>query len=162
MNESIKCFVETHFDKPGKVLDLGAGNFSDVHSLQQMGWIGEGVDISMGVNLEHPFFSKHGPFDLVIANYVIHKLKNKKQLVKTAYDNLKTNGWFFVQTFDMSDKTGKWKSKPSMRLSAENIRELLEQVRFINISEKVFDFYDYDEGHKHWHRILEVVAQKQP
>jgi len=42
-------------------------------------------------------------------------------------------------------------------LSAEKI---LQDSGFANISSVVFDYYDNDEGHKHWHKILETTAQK--
>ena len=94
------------------------------------------------------------PFDLVYSNYVLQKLKNKEQLIKTAHDNLKKHGWFFIHTFDKSDPNGK------SDLTADFLKKLLERQGFKNITAKIFDFYDDEAGHKHWHKILEGGTQK--
>ena len=154
MNSYLEQFVSKIFKKPGSVLDLGAGKFFDVARMKQLGWQCEGVDINMGVDLEQPYLSKQAPFDLVFSNYVLHKLKNKKQLVETARDNLKSGGWLFLHTFDQSDKNSE------AGLSKEFVEELLKESGFYNIQAKVFNFYDNDVGHNHWHKILEVTAQK--
>lgn len=107
MNTYLKKFIEEKFKKPGKALDLGAGDFFDVACLKQLGWKCEGVDIKTGVNLEQYFLSKNHPFDLVFSNYVIHKIKNKEQFIKIVFDNLKKGGWFFIHTFDKKDKNSK-------------------------------------------------------
>lgn len=154
MNIYLRSFIRSRFSKPGIALDLGAGDFFDVACLKQLGWRCEGVDIKTGVNLERPYLSKHAPFDLVFSNYVLHKLKNKEQLVKTAFRNLRVGGWFFVHTFDRSDKNS------SSTFTKKNIKALLGEQGFKNISAKVFSYYDNDEDHKHWHKILEATAQK--
>jgi len=107
MNIYLKKFMDAKFKTPGKALDLGAGNFLDITDLKKLGWQGEGVDIKTGVDLEKFYQSKNKPFDLVYANYLLHKLKNKERLVKTAYNNLKKHGWFFIHTFNKSDPNGK-------------------------------------------------------
>jgi hypothetical protein len=71
MNLYFKKFIEEKFKKQGKALDLGAGNFFDVNYLKQLGWKCEGVDKNVGV-------------DLVYSNYVLHKLVDREQFVKTA------------------------------------------------------------------------------
>lgn len=154
MNQYLKKFVESIFDNPGKALDLGAGNFINVLYLEQMGWKCEGVDIKNGVDLEFPYISKAGPFDLVFSNYVIHKIKNQNQFIQTAFDNLKKNGWLFIQTFDNSDLNS------SSNITAEYMQKLLTKREFKNISAKIIECYDNEEGHKHWHKILEISAQK--
>ena len=154
MNIYLKKFISEKFENPGKALDLGAGNFSDITDLKKLGWQGEGVDIKTGVDLEKPYQSKNKPFDLVYSNYVLQKLKNKEQLIKTAHDNLKKHGWFFIHTFDKSDPNGK------SDLTADFLKKLLERQGFKNITAKIFDFYDDEAGHKHWHKILEGGAQK--
>lgn len=154
MNESLRQFAKLIFKKPGKALDLGAGDFFDVSGLEKLGWVCEGVDIKTGIDLENPYKSKNAPFDLVYSNYVFQRLKNRKQLIKTAYDNLKDGGWFFLHTFDQSDKTVK------TDISAKLLEEMLKNENFKNINIKIFDYYDSDIGHKHWHRILEAIAQK--
>ncbi|MGB2580103.1 MAG: hypothetical protein WBC83_00205, partial [Minisyncoccia bacterium] len=88
------------------------------------------------------------------SNNVIHKLKNKKQLIQTIFDNLKNGGWFFIHTFDQSDKNSK------SDLSQVCIKKMFADQGFKNIQTKVFSFYDNDIGHKHWHKILEAIGQK--
>ena len=73
MNTDLKKFIDEKFAKPGKALDLGAGDFFDVACLKQLRWKCEGVDIKKGVDLEKKFESKNKPFDLVYSNYVLHK-----------------------------------------------------------------------------------------
>ncbi|HUC88671.1 MAG TPA: class I SAM-dependent methyltransferase [Candidatus Paceibacterota bacterium] len=154
MNNDLKKFIDEKFTKQGKALDLGAGDFFDVACLKQLGWKCEGVDIKTGVNLEKIYESKNEPFDLVYSNYVIHKLKNRKNLIQTIYNNLKNNGWFFIQTFDKSD------SNSTSDISRDYLQKILTAQGFKNIKIKLFSYYDNDEGHKHWHKILEATGQK--
>ena len=154
MNIYLKKFIDAQFKNQGKALDLGAGDFSDITYLKKLGWESEGLDIKTGVDLKKPYQSKNRPFDLVYSNYLLHKLKNKEQLIKTAYDNLKSGGWFFIHTFDKSDPNGK------SDLTADFLKKLLEKQNFKNITTSIFDFYDDEAGHKHWHKILEAGAQK--
>ncbi len=107
MNTYLKKFIEEKFKKPGKAIDLGAGYFFDVACLRQLGWKCEGVDIKTSTDLEKYFLSKNSPFDLVFSNYVIHKIKNKEQFIKTIFGNLKKDGWMFIHTFDRKDKNSK-------------------------------------------------------
>ncbi len=155
MNTYLKKFIDSEFDRPGKALDLGAGDFFDVVCLKQLKWQCEGVDIKTGVDLEKPYLSPRRPFDLVYSNYLIHKLKNKKQLIKTVFNNLKSGGWFFLHTFDKSDPNSR------STITAKSIENLLNKESFKSIGTRIFSYYDNEEGHKHWHRILEVTAQKQ-
>jgi cyclopropane fatty-acyl-phospholipid synthase-like methyltransferase len=154
MNNDLKKFIDEKFKKPGKALDLGAGDFFDVACLKQLGWKCEGVDIKMGVDLEKTYASKNKPFNLVYSNYVIHKLKNRKQFIKTIFDNLKIGGWFFIHTFDKSD------SNSTSEISRDHLQKILKEQGFKNIEIKLFSYYDNDEGHKHWHKILEASGQK--
>lgn len=154
MNTELKNFINEKFKKPSKALDLGAGEFFDVACLKQMGWRCEGVDIKTGVDLEKKYESKNKPFDLVYSNYVLHKLKNREQFIQTIFSNLKNNGWFFIQTFDKSDKNSK------SDLSRVYLKKLLTERGFKNLKLRVFSFYDNDIGHKHWHKILEATGQK--
>ena len=154
MNIFLEKFVDRKFKKPGKALDLGAGKFYDVACMRQQGWKCEGVDKRTGVNLERPYLSKHGPFDLVFSNYVIHKLKNKSQVIKTACNNLKSGGWLFIHTFDKSDKNS------SSSITRMSLVQLLTHSGFHNIHTAVFRYFDNDPTHKHWHKILEAIAQR--
>lgn len=112
------------------------------------------MDLKVGVNLEEYFLSKKGPFDLVFSNYVIHKIKNKEQFIKTIFDNLKKDGWFFIHTFDKKDKNSR------STLTAEKLRKILSKQGFKNIKVRVFSYYDNAEGHKHWHKVLEATGKK--
>lgn len=154
MNTYLKKFIDEKFKKPGKALDLGAGEFFDVACMKQLGWKCEGVDLKTGIDLEKSYVSKNKPFDLVYSNYLIHKLKNREQLIKTIFNNLKNDEWFFIHTFDKSDKNSK------SDLSGIYLKKLLTEQGFKNIQTKKFSFYDNDEGHKHWHKILEATGQK--
>jgi len=153
MNNFLKNFIDQKFDKSATALDLGAGEFEDVNSLIKIGWKCEGVDLKIGVDLEKPYLSKNAPFDLVFSNYTLHKIVNKKEFINTIYNNLKKGGWFFIHSFDKSDKNSK------SGLDEKEIKKLFE-VRFENIKTRIIDFYDDDEGHRHWHRILEMIGQK--
>ena len=154
MNQFLEKFIDSVFGKPGKALDLGAGLFLDVKGLKQKGWKCEGVDLNTGVDLEFPYWSENAPFDLVFSNYVLQKLKNKKQFVKTAFENLRKNSWLFIHTFDKSDKTG------SSDITQESLKEILIDAGFKNIKARLIDYFDDEPGHNHWHKILEVTAQK--
>lgn len=154
MNNSLKNFIYGTFKTPAKALDLGAGDFSDVIGLKQLGWECQGVDIKTGVDLENSFLSKDGPFDLVYSNYVLHKLTNKKQLIQTIYNNLADDGWLFIHTFDAADSNSK------SDLSPASLRKLLTDQGFKSINIKLFDYFDDSMGHKHWHKILEATGQK--
>jgi len=154
MNARLKKFIDEKFERAGKALDLGAGDFFDVVNLRQLGWKCDGVDIKTGVDLEGKFDSENKPFDLVYSNYVLHKLRNKKQLIQTIFDNLKNGGWFFIQTFDQSD------SNSISNVSVDYLEGVLTKQGFKNVRIKLFNFYDNDIGHKHWHKVLEAVGQK--
>ncbi|VAW25292.1 hypothetical protein MNBD_BACTEROID04-1999 [hydrothermal vent metagenome] len=151
MNTYLENFIKEKFQTPGKALDLGAGKFQDIEALKKKGWVCEGVDKNRGIDLNELYISKIKPFDLVYSNYVLHFLKNKQQLLDTVYQNLKKDGWLFLQTFDKSDENIKGFTK-------EEIMNLLKD--FQNISTKVFSIYDDEPGHNHWHQIMEVTAQK--
>lgn len=154
MNACLEEFVAEKFKRTGNALDLGAGDFSDVANLEKLGWKCQGVDIKTGVDLEKKYESENKPFDLVYSNYLLHKIKNKKQFIQTIYDNLKTGGWFFIHTFDQSDQ------KSASGLSEAYLQKLLSEQGFKNIRMKLFDYYDDEENHKHWHKILEATGQK--
>jgi len=154
MNLYLKKFINEKFVKPGKALDLGAGDFSDIAYLKLSGWKCEGVDLATDVNLENHFISKDLPFDLVYSNYVIHKIKNKKQFIQTIFDNLKKEGWLFLHTFDETDKNSE------SNITTDYLKQLLTRGGFKNITSKIFDYYDDEKGHKHWHKILEISGQK--
>ena len=154
MNVYLEQFVINKFKRPGKALDLGAGKFFDVACLKQIGWICFGVDKTSGIDLEKKYVSPKKPFDLVFSNYVIHKLKNPGRLVETAFNNLKSGGWFFLHTFNKTDKNSRSK------LEKKQLTEMLKKQGFAGIDANVFSFYDNDPGHKHWHKILEVSARK--
>lgn len=154
MNPYLGQFISKTYQKSGKALDLGAGMFFDVACLSQMGWKCEGVDILKGIDLEKKYISKKAPFDLVYSNYVLHRLKNRDNLLQTAYDNLKKGGWIFLHTFDISDKNTK------AGVDGKKLVVDLEKKEFKNVSFRVFSFYDNEPEHKHWHKILEVVGQK--
>jgi len=154
MNKYLKHFVHEKFNHTGKALDLGAGSFYDVHGLNALGWKCKGVDVKTGIDLESRFVSKYGPFDLVYSNYVIHKIQNKENFIRTMFDNLRDGGWFFLHTFDKSDVTTK------KGLSNKYLKDLLSKQGFKYIKINVFDYYDNEKGHEHLHKVLEASGQK--
>ncbi|EKE11004.1 MAG: hypothetical protein ACD_15C00160G0003 [uncultured bacterium] len=154
MNIYLKKFTDKKFKNPAKALDLGAGDFKDVLYLRELGWECEGVDRIGGVDLEKTFKSENGPYDLVFSNYLLHKLKNKEALAETAFENLRKGGWLFIHTFEKSDKIS------FHGVDIEEIKRILKGPGFIDIEYKIFDVYDEEVGHKHWHKILEVSAKR--
>ena len=154
MNAYLEQFIRAKFPKPGKALDLGAGKFFDVACLKQLGWKVFGVDIKTGTDLENPYLSSGKPFNLVYSNFVIHKLKSQAQLINTAYQNLKPGGWLFLQTFDASDKNS------ASKLNKKQLAGALAATGFVDVQCKVFNFYDNEPGHRHWHKILQATARK--
>lgn len=154
MNIYLNKFIGDVFKKPGKALDLGAGDFFDVACMKQLGWNCEGVDLNTGVDLEKSFLSKNKPFDLVYSNYVLQKIRNKERFLQTIYENLKKDGWFFIHTFDSSDPNS------SSEITRKDLQSLLRKVGFQDIKIRTFSFYDNDVGHRHWHKILEAVGRR--
>jgi len=151
MNKYLEKFISEKFEKPVKALDLGAGSFKDIETLKEKGWFGEGVDKKMGIDLNEVYLSDNKPFDLVYSNYVLHFLKNRQQLIDTASQNLEKEGWFFLLTFDKNDDI----------IRGFNSNEVVEMLGdFKNISTRMFKAFDNEPGHNHWHKILEVTAQK--
>jgi cyclopropane fatty-acyl-phospholipid synthase-like methyltransferase len=154
MNSYLKKFIDDSFVEPRKALDLGAGDFSDVNALKQLGWNVEGVDLSGGVDLENYFIADDAPFELVYSNYVVHKIKNQKQFFKTIYDNLADGGYFFLHTFDRTDTT------TDSGLTAADLRRQLAERGFTDIKTRKIKIYDNEKGHRHWHVILEATGRK--
>jgi hypothetical protein len=154
MNIYLEKFIDEKFDKPGKALDLGAGKFYDVAYLEYLGWKCDGVDKESGVDLEKFYLSEKAPFDLVYSNYVLQKIKNKKIFLETAFNNLKEGGWLFIHTFDKEDKIIRF------GFDKNELGVMLSRQGFIDIEGSVFSFYDNTPGHKHWHRILQIIARK--
>lgn len=153
MNKFLEDFINSKFMTPGKALDLGSGKNIDILDLKRKGWRTEGVDLNRGIDLEKPYQSKKAPFDLVYSNYVLHKIKNQNQFIQTITNNLKFRGWLFLHTFDKSDENS------NSLLNKKIIIKLLGN-NFSNMKVRVFDHFDTDKGHDHWHKILEVIAQK--
>jgi len=152
MNKYLLKFINENFSKPGKALDLGAGDLKDVRALLNMGWDCQGVDKINNINLEHVFLGENRPYDLVYSNYVIHKIIRKDNFVKTIYENLKPGGRLFLHTFHKYDKT------TERGITKGEIRKLLKASRFDSI--KIRIIVKYDSDHKHWHRLLEATAIK--
>lgn len=150
MNIYLKEFIRGR--NPGKALGLGVSDPKDVQLMNELGW--DCVEVSKGVDsdLKYPHASPKGPFDLVYSNYILHKIKNKKVFVKTIYDNLKKGGDFFVHTFHVLDEV------VSGGFEIDEINKLFSN--FKNTKIEVFDFYDNEEGHKCWHKILEIIGKK--
>lgn len=154
MNKGLEKFVANNIPLPGRALDLGAGDLADLLGLKELGWGGEGVDLKTGTNLEEKYLSTQAPFDLVYSNYVLHYLKNKKALIKSAYDNLKAGGWFFFQDLIRSELT------TDMYLSKEEIEEMIKKEGFEILESHIFNFFDDKPDHMHWHDVVEIQAKK--
>lgn len=147
-------FAKDSLKPKSKILDLGAGDFENVKELKKLGFECEGVDLETSVDFEKPYHSPNAPFDMVMSNFVLHFLNNKEQLIKTAYDNLTDNGLFYFQDLEFQAITGK------MYLTKKQIEKLLKSNGFEITSSEVSRYFDDKEGHKHWHKIIEIKAKK--
>jgi SAM-dependent methyltransferase len=154
MNQELQDFIDKYKFTQNKVLDLGCGDGRDIKKFQELGWFTEGVDILMGVNLNNIYRSPNKPFDLVISNYVIHKLNKPENLVQTILHNLGQGGYFFLQTFDVSDE---WTRRG---YSEEELRMLFDGDKWEDIKTRRFKVYDNENGHEHWHVIFEITGKK--
>jgi SAM-dependent methyltransferase len=154
MNDNLIEFVKNHIEKGSKLLDLGAGDFSDVNELNELGFACKGVDLKTGVDLEKPYLSGQAPFDCVSSNFVLHFLKNKKALIESAFNNLKSGGYFFFQDLERSDLT------TDMYFYKDEMKHLIEDCGFKIIKTRKFKFFDDKPDHMHWHDIIEIIAQK--
>ncbi len=152
MNVFLEKFINEKFKVTGSSLDLGCGKGFDVACLKHLGWKAIGIDRNEA-DLNRPFKTKK-KFDIVYSNYVLQFITNKETFIKSCYDNLKKNGWLFIHTFSQNDTVFKRKG-----LNKKDIFKILNKY-FQNIRIKEFSAYDNDFGHKHWHRILEITAQK--
>jgi SAM-dependent methyltransferase len=152
MNIFLEKFIAEKFKKPGSSLDLGCGKGYDVACLKHIGWIVKGLD-KKDVNLNKPYIAKT-KFDLVYSNYVLQFINNKEIFIKSCFNNLKDNGWLYILTFSKNDKVFKNKG-----LERSEINKLLIKY-FKNIRIRTFKVYDNEFRHRHWHKILEVRAQK--
>jgi SAM-dependent methyltransferase len=152
MNIFLEKFVIEKFEKPGISLDLGCGKGFDVACLKHLGWKALGID-KEDADLNKPYNSGK-KFDLVYSNYVIQFINNKKIFIISCSENLKNDGWLFLHTFSKRDPIFKDKG-----INREEIVNLLKEY-FKNIKVKEIKAYDNNFGHKHWHRILEISAQK--
>ena len=152
MNIFLEKFVKEKFKTPGASLDLGCGKGYDTACLKHIGWKALGVDKGEA-DLNKPYKAKN-KFDLVYSNYVLQFIDKREVFVKSCYDNLKKDGWLFIHTFGKNDALFKDKG-----LDRKEISELLKKY-FKNIEIKELSAYDNQFGHKHWHKIMEVTAQK--
>jgi SAM-dependent methyltransferase len=154
MNNFLEKFVEAKFNKPGTALDLGAGKGYDLAGLKLCHhWSVLGVDKKFNFvshDLEKVFDSGD-QFDLVYSNYTLQFIKNKKNFIKTCYNNLKDGGWLFIHTFSEKDKT-------CIGVNKKEIEKLLNNFKHIKIKER--KIFDNEIGHQHWHNVLEITAQK--
>lgn len=147
MNIFLEQFIKKNFKKTGFALDLGCGKGYDAVCLREcFNWSVRFIDKKRdGIDLEEYYKHCLIKFDLVYSNYVLHLIENKDIFLKSAYDNLKKNGWLFLHLLSIEKK---------------DINKLLKDTGFKDIKYKKIDFYDNDIGHKHWHKILEVTARK--
>lgn len=154
MNPHLKKFLDNNFNNfQGKALDLGSGDGDDINYLRDKGWFCEGVDKKAGIDLNNIYISEKGPFDIVFSNYVLHFIKNKDIFLKTIYKNLKKNGWLFLHTFHKDDVNIK---------KGFELDDLIPKISkyFHNINTEILDIYDDDPDHNHWHKVIQVTAQK--
>ncbi|MEK7635733.1 MAG: methyltransferase domain-containing protein [Patescibacteria group bacterium] len=151
MNPFLKSFIEKKFKQPGAAFDLGAGDYNDVKALESLGWRAKGVDIKDGIDLNNIYIDREKPFDLIYSNYVLHKIQNQSNFIKTISENLKDNGFFFILTIidNISEEE-----------QLRNISEPLRQNNLSLTSHKTSRIFDDAPGHKHWHTILELIGQK--
>ena len=154
MIEDIVNLAKNKLPRDGKILDLGCGDGEDIDELEKIGFSCEGVDLKTGTDLEKPYHSEQAPFDMVMSNFALHFLVNKDQLIKTAYDNLKSGGIFYFQDLEYQAITGK------MYLTQKQLETLFTNNGFDIISCEKSKYFDDKPGHKHWHYIIEICGQK--
>jgi len=152
MNIFLEKFINKTFEKPGVSMDFGCGKGYDVVCLRHLGWKAFGVD-KKEVDLNR-YYKKKIKFDLIYSNYVLQFINKKEIFIKSCFDNLKNDGWLFIHTFSKNDLIFK-----NRGLSKDKIIKLLEEY-FKNIKIKKISIFDNDLNHRHWHRVLEITAQK--
>jgi hypothetical protein len=153
-NMELESFINQYLKPPAKILDLGAGDFSEVKKLEELGYEVEGVDLNIGVDLNKPYLSKNLPRDLVYSCFVLHYLNRKQTLIETAYNNLSQGGLFFLQDIERDGFTS------DMYLTKKEIENLIKSGGFEIIESNIADYYDEKPEHKHWHKIVTVCARK--
>jgi len=151
MNPYLLRFVKDSFNRPGKALDLGAGNYGDVKSLQGLGWKAYGVDLKNGVDLNLVYESPYKPFDLVYSNYLLHKIGNKVRFFKNISHNLKSGGSFFVRYLI---------DGASSKSEVVKINQIVDRMNLVVLRFSVSRVYDSESGHKHWHQVFTVIGSK--
>lgn len=153
MNPQLLEFVQNAFLKPGKALDLGCGDQTDMHGLEKIGWTCDGVDIKTGVDLNFLYLSDASPYDLVYTNFVIQKLEKPEVLVETIARNLDSGGKFFVQTFHPTDPYA------DIAFTEQELTQLLE-ASGLEVDEVAF--FPFDEGAPdfHHHMVLQAFGKK--
>lgn len=149
MNTELLQFIKDK--KQARALDLGAGDFKDVFAMIRAGWDCFGVDLIDGTDLNLPYLSWTAPFDLVYSNYVLQRIVNQLVFAKTCFNNLKTGGNLFIQTFSIDDPI----IKKGKGFTEEELINLFKPY-FKNI--EVTKFADSDEEHDHI--ILKLTATK--
>lgn len=154
MNKDLEKFVKKNFKKPGKALDLGAGDFEDVEGLKKLGWDAEGVDLKTGVDLEQKYLSPNHPFDLVVCAHVLHFIKNKQTLIESICNNLDLGGLCYFEDLEKSELT------TDMYLTKEEMIKSFPEDCFEILSVRKFKYFDDKPGHKHWHDIVEITAKR--
>lgn len=154
MNPELYEYAKKNFNAPGKALDLGCGDGTDMCELTKMGWQCDGVDILTGIDLNEPYLSKNAPYDFVYSNYVIHKLDNPDALVMSIENNLKEGGKFFLHTFDQSDNFAK------KTYTEAELRKLFDNKSLQVESCEKLKVWDDEPGHKHYHWILQASGVK--
>lgn len=153
MNPELKEFIKKSFKEPGKALDLGCGDKTDMFGLEKMGWKCDGVDIIYGTDLNQVYVSENKPYDFVYSNYVIQKLENDKALVETIQKNLSKGGSFFIHTFDIEDEFAKKKYAKD-----ELIQLFVDSGLMVDSCEKM-KVWDDEPGHNHYHYILQLTGK---
>jgi 2-polyprenyl-3-methyl-5-hydroxy-6-metoxy-1,4-benzoquinol methylase len=148
MNIYLKKFIQKI--KPKTAFDFGCGDGFDVAGARNMDVDAAGLDLPE-CDMNYP--QKVGQYDLVYSNYVFPFVKNKKMFVSNLYNNLKIGGSVFVATFSLEDETFKQQG-----ISKEDLSKLFSVFNDVEIEEK--KYYDNEEDHQHWHKLLILKGQK--
>ena len=151
MNQFLEKFVISKFKRPGVAMDFGCGKGYDVACMNSLGWEVEGFDLPED-DLNKPF-KRVVQLDLIYSNFVLPFIYKKEIFVDSIYNNLKNKGWVFLIIFSKEDKEFSKKGG-----TKEELTELFGKFEHVEIEEH--DFYDNEDDHKHWHKLLVLTGQK--
>lgn len=144
-----KCvrYCTLNFDKRDKIIDVGCATGYTLTKLHEQGFTNlYGVDNSKSMidlapkDIANYVVSDHLPknqYDIVLCNWTLHFVKDKKKYIRSIYDNLRNGGAFILseKTNNNAEMTRMYHDrKKNLGVSDEEIQQKqaqLENVMFI-------------------------------